>query len=94
MPGGNLRMLLAAGVAIIAAAAWTLGMMVPFFYALMSAGVMRVSDEEEEVGLDRAFHGGHAYDHDEGADEDTRDTVINLCKQYATPHVAHYVNIT
>lgn len=76
-------MLSAALVLILAATAWTLGNMVPFFYALRSLKVMRVSEEDEEIGLDCAYHGGHAYDHDEGADEDTRKTIVHLVKQCA-----------
>jgi hypothetical protein len=78
-------MLGAALVVIFAALAWTLGHMLPFFYAFLFLKQLRISKDEEEQGLDRLLHGGWAYDHEEGIDEDTRDTVVNLCKQCAFP---------
>ena len=77
-------MLGAALIVIFATLVWTLGNMGPFFYVLNFLGLMRVTRDEEEIGLDCAFHGGAAYDHDEGADEETRDTLVDICKQCAS----------
>jgi hypothetical protein len=73
----------AAMIVIFAALAWTLANMVPFFYVFDLLGLMRVDKEEEEMGLDEVFHGGLAYDHDEGIDVDTRETIVELSKRCA-----------
>lgn len=81
MPGGNLKMLFAAVVVIIAALFWTLVNMYPFFYVLNWLGLMRVSEKEELAGLDDAFHAGPAYDHQEGCG--CEDAVFSLEKRCA-----------
>jgi hypothetical protein len=62
MTNGNGRMLGAAIVVILATIAWTLGHMVPFFYVMQRLGLLRVSEKEEVMGLDKSHHGGSAYD--------------------------------
>ena len=42
-------------------AGWVLGMMVPFWFILKVLGILRVPAEEETLGLDESYHGGHAY---------------------------------
>lgn len=54
--GGGWKLLGAAIVLILAITAWVLGHMIPFFYVLKAAGLLRVSREEELEGLDTA-HG-------------------------------------
>ena len=61
MTNGNGRMLATAVIAILATAAWTLVHMVPFFYVMRAAGLLRVGEEEELLGLDMSHHGGSAY---------------------------------
>lgn len=41
-------------------------MMFPLFYGLRAAGFLRVSEEQEQRGLDEALHGGACYDAWEG----------------------------
>lgn len=41
--------------------AWTVGTSGAMFYALKSAGWFRVSEEEEDMGVDISHHGGVAY---------------------------------
>ena len=46
-------------------------MMIPFWYALKLCGFLRVPAEEETLGLDESYHGGHAYPgHDVGGFDD------------------------
>ena len=61
MTGGNGRMLAAALVFILVVTGWTLAHMVPFFAAMRLAGLLRVGEEEELMGLDVSHHGGSAY---------------------------------
>jgi ammonium transporter, Amt family len=56
--GGGGTLLLAAFVTFLAVVAWTLGHMVPFFIALKMLGLFRVSEKEEEEGLDKAHNMG------------------------------------
>ena len=69
--GGNLKMLGAALAALIATWAWTLGNIVPFYLLLKHLGLLRVTEEQEEQGLDIAIHGGFAYDQ-ENTDNDEK----------------------
>jgi len=48
-------------VAILAIAAWVCGLSAIMFFALKSMKVLRVSAEDEDVGLDSSHHGGEAY---------------------------------
>ncbi|KAK9809380.1 hypothetical protein WJX73_010467 [Symbiochloris irregularis] len=40
---------------------WVLGNMLPFFFILKILGILRVPAEEETLGIDESYHGGHAY---------------------------------
>ena len=59
--GGGGRLLAAHCVYIIVIAAWTLGIMTPFFFLLKKIGIFRVPAEVEMVGLDVSYHGGSSY---------------------------------
>mmetsp|Transcript_23201 Transcript_23201/g.69765 ORF Transcript_23201/g.69765 Transcript_23201/m.69765 type:complete len:468 (+) Transcript_23201:335-1738(+) len=59
---GQGEMLACNVLAIVIITAWVGLMMFPFFTALKSAGLFRVSDEVEEAGLDDSKHGGSAYE--------------------------------
>lgn len=67
--GGDGRLLAAAVVGAIAILAWTMVHMVPFFFVLKIAGLLRVDAAEEMSGLDVSHHGGSAYEG--GAHKDT-----------------------
>ena len=82
--GGGGRLLASALVTMLAATAWTLGNMLPFFFLLNRVGLMRVEPEDEERGLDIAFHGGFAYDQDSGS-HDSNMELLALTKTYAPP---------
>ena len=46
-------------------------MMIPFWFILKLLGILRVPAEEETLGLDESYHGGHAYPgHDVGGFDD------------------------
>jgi Amt family ammonium transporter len=63
--GDNAGKLLGAQiVGIISIAAWTCGLMFPFFFIFHKMGLMRVPEEEEVVGLDQSHHGGSAYNYE------------------------------
>ncbi|KAK3235142.1 hypothetical protein CYMTET_54639 [Cymbomonas tetramitiformis] len=49
-------------VGVLAIAAWTCGTSALMFFGLSKAGVLRVSPEDEQTGLDDSHHGGSAYD--------------------------------
>jgi Amt family ammonium transporter len=70
-PGGGGNLLACQVIAVLCIAAWTVGLMGPFFYAFRLAGILRVSASEEMVGLDMSKHGGCAYytDRQPGATE-------------------------
>lgn len=59
--GGDGTLLVAAIVGIIVIFSWVMFWMVPFFMATKYLGLLRVSPEEEDVGLDVSHHGGGAY---------------------------------
>lgn len=65
--GGNGSLLAAHLVYILVIAAWVLGIMLPFFYTLNWAGLMRVQPEVERDGLDVSYHGGSSYPHERAA---------------------------
>ena len=52
-------------VAILFICAWVTATMAPFFVVLNKLGLFRVSQIEEEVGMDISKHGGAAYTHAE-----------------------------
>lgn len=66
--GGGGNLLGCAIVLIIAVTAWVLGHMFPFFYVMKIAGLLRVDEAEERMGLDVSHHGGSAYEATQGAD--------------------------
>ena len=59
--GGGGRLLGANIVYILVIAAWTIGLMAPFFWMLKKAGILRVPPEIEVTGLDVSYHGGTSY---------------------------------
>ena len=48
--------------ALCAEIAWVAGMSAIMFFILKAAGILRVSAEMEEAGMDVSKHGGPAYD--------------------------------
>ena len=60
--GGDGRLLACAIVLILAITGWVLGHMVPFFFLMRMAGLLRVDEAEERAGLDVSHHGGAAYE--------------------------------
>jgi len=59
--GGNGKLLGAQIVGMIVITAWTLFWMFALFFLLKKLGKLRVSQEEEFIGLDVSMHGGSAY---------------------------------
>jgi Amt family ammonium transporter len=59
--GGGGNLLAAHVVYILVIAAWTMGIMYPFFLILYKSGIMRVPPEVEAAGLDVSYHGGSSY---------------------------------
>ena len=66
--GGNGKLLGAALVLILAITAWVLGHMIPFFFLMRMAGLLRVDEAEERMGLDVSHHGGSAYEANNAGD--------------------------
>lgn len=66
--GGGGNLLACQLVGIIAIAAWTLGLLGPFFFIMNKLGLLRCSAEVEQIGLDISKHGGSAYAYDMGVD--------------------------
>ena len=60
--GGDGRLLACAIVLILAISGWVLAHMVPFFFLMRMAGLLRVDEAEERMGLDVSHHGGSAYE--------------------------------
>jgi Amt family ammonium transporter len=42
-------------------AGWVVGNMLPLWYILKAAGLLRATADEEALGLDSSHHGGSAY---------------------------------
>ncbi|CAO2046638.1 unnamed protein product [Urochloa humidicola] len=59
--GGGGRLLAAHVVQVLAIVAWVSCTMGPLFYVLHKLGLLRVTPQEEEDGMDATFHGGPAY---------------------------------
>lgn len=59
--GGSFRFLLNQLWGMLVYSAWTLGTSGVVFYGLSALGMLRVSEEEELVGVDITHHGGPAY---------------------------------
>merc|ERR1712070_1219630 len=49
-------------VGVLAIASWTCGLSALMFFAMSKAGILRVSPDDENRGLDESHHGGGAYD--------------------------------
>lgn len=64
--GGGGRLLASQVVGILAIFGWVTANMVPFFYVFKFFGMLRISAEEEQAGLDVSKHGGSAYNYDHG----------------------------
>mmetsp|Transcript_2810 Transcript_2810/g.8576 ORF Transcript_2810/g.8576 Transcript_2810/m.8576 type:complete len:508 (-) Transcript_2810:164-1687(-) len=63
--GGRSGTLLGANcIAIISIAAWTCGLIGPFFILMKVLGILRISPEDEVLGNDVSKHGGSAYPDD------------------------------
>eukprot|EP01026_Neomeris_dumetosa_P048177 TRINITY_DN415_c0_g1_i5.p1 TRINITY_DN415_c0_g1~~TRINITY_DN415_c0_g1_i5.p1 ORF type:complete len:472 (-),score=83.06 TRINITY_DN415_c0_g1_i5:329-1744(-) len=62
--GGNGKLLGAALLGIVVIFAWVSVFMAPFFFLMRMLGLLRVSPEEESLGLDESHHGGSAYPSD------------------------------
>ncbi|GAX79847.1 hypothetical protein CEUSTIGMA_g7287.t1 [Chlamydomonas eustigma] len=60
------RLLASQIVGILVIFAWCTVNMVPFFYLFKILGVLRISAEEEQAGLDASKHGGSAYNYEGG----------------------------
>lgn len=63
--GGDASLLGCAVIGILAVFGWVTALMAPFFLAMKSAGILRVSVEDEKEGLDLSHHGGGAYNHED-----------------------------
>ena len=59
--GSNGLLIASQVVGILAIIGWVLGMMVPFFFAFKYFGKLRITNAEEEAGLDASKHGGKVY---------------------------------
>ena len=70
--GGNGNLFGAGLVFIIVNILWTGGLMTLFFGIMSYFGILRVSQKEEEEGLDLSHHGGSAYNND------TKDTEMSF----------------
>ena len=66
---GDGKVLGAQLLAILLILGWVTAIMGPFFIVLNKLGLFRVSQIEEEVGLDISKHGGSAYSHQEPTEE-------------------------
>lgn len=62
--GGNGNILGVAAVFVICILLWVGGLMSITFGSMSAAGILRVSQQEEEDGLDLSHHGGSAYNDD------------------------------
>ena len=60
--GGGIKLLAVQIIAVFAISAWVFAMMFPFFLGLNAAGLLRVTLEEEQAGMDVSKHGGSAYE--------------------------------
>jgi len=64
--GGGGHLLACQIVGILVIAAWVMFHMGLLFFVLKMFGVLRISPEEEQAGLDVSKHGGSAYNYDHG----------------------------
>jgi len=59
--GQGHQMFVCALIGIVVITAWVTALMLPFFMALKTLGLLRSPPEEEEAGMDISKHGGSAY---------------------------------
>eukprot|EP00899_Mesostigma_viride_P021599 jgi/Mesvir1/29440/Mv23021-RA.1 len=59
--GGKFKLLGVQMLGIVVIIAWTVGLIAPLFFVLSKLGVLRVSEQDERVGMDVSKHGGSAY---------------------------------
>ncbi len=60
-PGGGGRLLASQVIGVLVIFGWVSANMIPFFYIFKAFGMLRISAEEEQAGLDVSKHGGSAY---------------------------------
>ena len=58
--------------------AWVSANMIPFFFVFKVLGMLRISAEEEQAGLDASKHGGSAYNYDGGVKANAEKTPPGL----------------
>jgi hypothetical protein len=69
-------------------AGWVLGNMIPFWYVLKFAGLLRATADEEALGLDSSHHGGSAYTgtaDDDKSHNATNGAVSKVCQLPTSP---------
>jgi len=64
--GGSGKLLACQIVGILVIAAWVMFHAGVLFFILKMVGILRISPEEEQAGLDVSKHGGSAYNYDHG----------------------------
>jgi ammonium transporter, Amt family len=74
-PQGNTSGLLLASqiIGILVIFAWVAVNMIPFFFVFKFFGMLRISAEEEQAGLDASKHGGSAYNYEGGIKKDDKE---------------------
>ena len=70
--GGGGKLLGCQIIGICVIFGWVAANMIPFFYVFKMFGMLRISAEEEAMGLDASKHGGAAYNGTEGSDAPKR----------------------
>nr|AAS55466.1 putative ammonium transporter [Chlamydomonas reinhardtii] len=70
--------LLAQVIGIISIFAWVFGLMLLLFGGLKAVGLLRISAEEEQAGLDVSKHGGSAYNYDHGLGKPEKAQALGL----------------
>lgn len=73
-PGSDGHLLCAQIAYALFISVWVLGNMIPFWYVLKFAGLLRATADEEALGLDSSHHGGSAYT---GGPEDDKSAHTN-----------------
>ena len=76
-------------------AGWVVGNMLPLWYGLKFAGLLRATADEEALGLDSSHHGGSAYagtpddDTSKHANGISKVRHLNVCSPVVTPWICH-----
>ncbi len=65
-PGGGGNLLACQVTGIVVITAWVMVQTGALFFVLKMFGLLRISPEEEQAGLDVSKHGGSAYNYDGG----------------------------